>query len=100
MSTIDNTSPVAHNSYFEGMVQSLGVDTDKGKATVGVMKPGKYTFGTSAPEVMIIITGDLNVKLPGAEWAVYGPQQTFSIAADRSFDVSCDSDVAYICYYK
>lgn len=93
------SSPVTHNSYFDGMVQSLGVATQKGKATVGVMKPGQYTFGTAAPEVMIIITGDLNVKLPGNDWAVYGEKETFAIAANQSFDVSCDQDVAYICYY-
>jgi uncharacterized protein YaiE (UPF0345 family) len=98
MSTTDRT-PVSHNSYFDGLVQSLGVATDKGKATVGVMKPGKYTFGTAAPEVMIIVSGELNVKLPGSEWEVYQPQGEFSIAANQSFDVSCDNDVAYICYY-
>ena len=94
-----DTSVVTHNSYFEGKVQSLGVATEKGKATVGVMKAGKYTFGTSAPEEMIVITGELSVKLPEAEWAIYLPQQAFSIGANQSFDVSCDNDVSYICYY-
>lgn len=98
MSTAD-TNQILHNSYFEGKVQSLGVETEKGKATVGVMKPGKYTFGTAAPEVMIIISGELNVKLPDAEWAIYHPQGTFSIGPNQSFDVSCAHDVSYICYY-
>ncbi|RKR81520.1 hypothetical protein BDD43_1667 [Mucilaginibacter gracilis] len=99
MSTTNNESPVAHNSYFDGTVQSLALATDKGKATVGVMKPGKYTFGTAAPEEMIVVAGELNVKLPGEDWAVYYAHQPFSIAANQSFDVSCDNDVAYICYY-
>lgn len=99
MNTADNT-PVSHNSYFEGMVQSLGLSTEKGKATVGVMKAGKYTFGTSSAEEMVIISGQLNAKLPGAEWSVYLPQQSFSVAANEPFDVSCDTDVAYICYYQ
>ena len=35
---------VSHNVYFEGNVQSLGLETEKGKATGGVMKKGNYTF--------------------------------------------------------
>lgn len=99
MSTL-NSIPVSHNSYFEGMVQSLGLITEKGKATVGVMKAGKYTFGTSSPEEMVIISGELSAKLPQAEWSIYLAQQSFSISANESFDVSCEMDVAYICYYQ
>ena len=99
MSTTENMSPIKHNSYFDGAVQSLGINTDKGNATVGVMKPGKYTFGTSAPEVMVIVAGVLDAKLPGADWKTYQAQEEFSIEANQSFDVSCDNDVAYICYY-
>lgn len=100
MSTTNNTEPVKHNSYFDGAVQSLALLTEKGKATVGVMKAGKYTFGTSTAEEMVVISGELSAKLPDAEWAIYLPQQSFSIAANESFDVSCDTDVAYICYYE
>jgi uncharacterized protein YaiE (UPF0345 family) len=99
MDTETNASGIKHNTYFDGMVQSLGLDTNKGYATVGVMKPGKYTFGTAAPELVIVISGELNVKLPGADWVVYGPQGEFAVGANQSFDVSCDKDVAYICYY-
>ncbi len=91
---------IKHNTYFEGKVQSLGLDTDKGKATVGVMVPGGYTFSTSSAEVMVIISGTLNVKLPGEDWQIYGPQQTFEVAAHAAFDVNCVADVAYICYYS
>lgn len=99
MNPTETPTSVTHNTYFDGMVQSLGVITEKGKATVGVMKPGKYTFGTSAPEEMVIVSGELSVKLPEQEWAVYLPQQAFTIAANESFEVSCKQDVAYICYY-
>jgi uncharacterized protein YaiE (UPF0345 family) len=94
-----NNAPVLHNSYFDGMVQSLALVTEKGKATVGVMKPGEYTFGTSAPEVMVIVAGILLAKLPGDDWKTYSNGDEFEIGANQSFDVSCDSDVAYICYY-
>jgi uncharacterized protein YaiE (UPF0345 family) len=99
MSITDNT-PVSHNSYFDGMVQSLALLTEKGKGTVGVMKAGKYTFGTSSAEEMVVISGELSARLPECEWAIYLPQQSFSIAANESFDVSCATDVAYICYYQ
>ncbi len=46
-----------HNTYFEGKVQSLGVKTPDGYATVGVMEPGQYTFKTDCEEHMIIIAG-------------------------------------------
>lgn len=98
MST-ENTNAVKHNSYFDGAVQSLALQTIRGKATVGVMKPGQYTFGTAASEVMVIVTGVLLAKLPGEDWKTYSTGDEFEIDADQSFDVSCDSDVAYICYY-
>lgn len=50
---------VSHNVYFAGKVQSLGLETERGSATVGVMKKGNYTFSTSSPEKMVIITADI-----------------------------------------
>ena len=35
-----------HNSYFEGKVRSLAIGTTDGPATVGVIEPGIYSFGT------------------------------------------------------
>ncbi|MBW4888612.1 pyrimidine/purine nucleoside phosphorylase [Mucilaginibacter sp. HMF5004] len=90
---------ISHNSYFEGKVQSLGLQTTQGKATVGVMLPGKYKFGTNTQETMVIVSGELNVNLHDAEWKIYTAQESFIVAADTSFYVSCDEDVAYICYY-
>ena len=57
-----------HNIYFEGKVQSLGLTTSEGTATVGVISPGKFTFSTSSEEQMVIISGTLEVKLPRKEW--------------------------------
>jgi uncharacterized protein YaiE (UPF0345 family) len=91
---------IKHNTYFEGKVQSLALDTENGKATLGVMLPGEYTFGTSTAEVMTIISGELNVKLPNGVWEYYYPNESFEIAAKQSFQVNCEKDVAYICYYE
>lgn len=89
-----------HNAYFDGKVQSLGVNTTGGYATVGVISPGTYTFSTAAPERIVIITGVLNVKLPGEEWIKISTGEEVSIREQVSFDVQADKDVAYICYYK
>lgn len=89
---------VSHNVYFEGKVQSLGLETGKGKATLGVMKKGTYVFSASSPEKMIVITGSMKVKLTDT-YQVYGAQEEFDVAAGTSFEVSCDQDVAYLCYY-
>ena len=90
---------VEHNLYFEGKVQSLGLHTDNGKATVGVMKKGTYTFSASEPERMKIISGILDVKLKDSEFKKYHEQEEFEVAAGTSFDVICEDDVAYICFY-
>jgi uncharacterized protein YaiE (UPF0345 family) len=90
---------VSHNVYFEGRVQSLGLETEKGKATLGVMKKGIYTFSASTPEKMVVISGSMEVKLAGGEFNKYDEQDEFDVAAGTSFDVVCNADVAYLCYY-
>jgi uncharacterized protein YaiE (UPF0345 family) len=91
---------IKHNVYFEGNVQSLGLATAKGKATVGVMKKGSYTFSTSSAEEMIVIAGVLSVSLDGINFKNYSANEQFDVAANASFDVRCEADVAYICYYE
>lgn len=103
MSNSDHSSEhnklVSHNVYFEGKVQSLGLETLKGKATVGVMKKGTYTFSASSPEEMVIVSGMMQVKLNGGSFKAYNEYENFHVAAGTSFDIICDDDVAYICYY-
>jgi uncharacterized protein YaiE (UPF0345 family) len=88
-----------HNVYFEGKVQSLTVETQQGRATVGVITPGKYKFSTSTQERMVVTSGTLNVTLPKGEKKVVGPTQEFIVEANASFDVEATGDVSYICYY-
>gem|GEM_PF-1981801 len=89
-----------HNVYFDGKVQSLGVNTEEGYATVGVITPGKYTFAAEFEEHVVIIVGTLRVKLPGQEWRVVGRNEKYVIPPKTSFDIEAGKDVAYICYYK
>ena len=88
------------NEYFDGKVKSIALQTETLPATVGVMAPGEYTFGTSQDEVMTVVSGALTVKLPGAEeWQTFGQGESFSVAANTSFDLKVAIDTAYFCTY-
>lgn len=89
---------ISHNVYFDGKVQSLGMSTENGKATIGVMKKGTYTFSASSPEKMVVVSGVMKVKLNDS-CQEYGIQEEFDVAAGASFEVTCKADVAYICFY-
>lgn len=94
-------SAMKHSVYFDGKVQSLGVNTDEGYATVGGMEPGKYTFSTSQEEHMNVIVGSMKVKLPGSDtWQVFSAGQKFVVAPGKSFDLELEKDAVYVCYYK
>lgn len=89
------------NEYFEGNVKSISLATSEGPATVGVMAKGSYEFGTSTKEILIVTTGELKVKLPGAaEWKTFRPYEQFEVAAGRTFQLEVPADASYICYYK
>lgn len=89
------------NEYFEGKVKSIGFETSKGRATIGVMAAGEYEFGTSTIEHMTVISGAMQVMLPGeAEWTNYKPFETFIVAKDVKFKVKMTEDTSYRCLYK
>lgn len=90
---------MTHNIYFDGQVQSLGFNSEDGRATVGVITPGRYAFSTESEERVVIIAGQLRVKLPGEEWKAVRKGENYIVARDSSFEVEADSDSAYICYY-
>lgn len=89
-----------HNSYFDGNVQSLGINTNEGYATVGVIAPGKYTFGTEKQEKMVITVGSLQVRIAGEPDKTVSAGSHFIVDAGTSFEVECAADVSYICYYR
>jgi len=89
-----------HNVYFEGRVQSLSLETEEGRATVGVITPGKYGFATATEERMLITSGELKAKLPGQDWAIFKAGQEFIVKEKLSFEVDAEKDVSYICYYR
>lgn len=89
-----------HNTYFDGKVQSLSLETETGKATIGVITPGRYAFSTSTEERMVVTSGILTVKLPGREWKEIPVGMEFIVAANQTFEVEVKQDASYICQYK
>jgi uncharacterized protein YaiE (UPF0345 family) len=88
------------NEYFDGKVKSIAFNTADGPATMGVMAPGEYEFGTSTVEHMTVISGTMVVQLPGEqEWKEYKPFDLFVVPKDRKFRLRISSDAAYLCHY-
>jgi uncharacterized protein YaiE (UPF0345 family) len=89
------------NEYFNGNVKSIGFKEGEGAATVGVIAPGEYEFGTSTIEVMTVISGKLGAMLPGANaWKDFGSGQSFTVSAGQKFKVRASVDTAYLCLYR
>jgi len=89
------------NEYFDGNVKSIAFDEAEGPATIGVMAAGSYEFGTSQVEFMTVFSGSLTVQLPGeTDWKTFGPNETFEVAANTSFQVKVDVVTSYICRYR
>ena len=90
-----------NNEYFEGKVKSIGFTSHRGPATVGVLEPGEYEFGTSTIEYMTVVSGKMTVLLPDEnEWTEYGPFETFIIGKNKKFKVKNEVACAYLCDYR
>ena len=89
------------NEYFEGRVKSIAFENEDGPATIGVMAPGEYEFGTSTVEYMKVISGTLTVMLPGqSEWKDFREGETFIVEKDSTFKLKVREQSAYRCIYK
>jgi hypothetical protein len=88
------------NEYFDAKVASIAFQTSTLPATVGVMAPGEYEFGTNIRETMKVISGALTVKLPGQDnWQAFAAGSEFVVAANVKFQVKVAEDTAYLCTY-
>lgn len=89
------------NEYFDGGVMSIGFENSEGRVTAGVMAPGEYEFGTSEDELMKVMSGELIIKLPGAdEFQAFPAGTEFNVAANQKFQVKVEQATAYLCYYS
>ncbi|MEY8205160.1 MAG: pyrimidine/purine nucleoside phosphorylase [Bermanella sp.] len=89
------------NEYFDGNVKSIAFNTETLPATVGVMAPGEYEFGTSQKETMTVVSGALTIKLPGSDqWTTFKQGEQFKVDANVSFGVKVAVATAYLCTYQ
>ncbi len=99
----DNISIIKKaNVYFGGQVTSRTVVfADGSKKTLGFMQAGDYEFGTEAPELMEMLGGAMDVKLPGSEeWVTYAEGSSFNVPGNSKFAMKVKEGGAdYCCSY-
>ncbi|WP_120995170.1 pyrimidine/purine nucleoside phosphorylase [Stutzerimonas urumqiensis] len=89
------------NEYFDGSVKSIAFEMEAGPATIGVMAAGEYEFGTSQKEIMHVVSGSLEVKLPGSDgWEIFAAGSRFNVPANSKFQLKVKTDSAYLCEYR
>ncbi|MEA2073655.1 MAG: pyrimidine/purine nucleoside phosphorylase [Campylobacterota bacterium] len=101
MSQIENATIVkAANIYYDGKVTSRTVNLADGTTqSLGIMLPGEYTFGTNEAEIMEMLSGELDIKLPGEEWKTLNTPESFNVPANSSFDLKIKTVTDYCCSY-
>lgn len=98
----DATVHTKANVYHDGGVISHTVMLPGGvKKTLGLIRPGKYHFGTAAPERMELVAGNCAVKLDGQEAVrAYAAGQVFEIPGNSGFDIEVRQGLCeYICTF-
>jgi uncharacterized protein YaiE (UPF0345 family) len=102
MSEFKNVTVVKEaNIYFDGKVTSRTVlFPDGAKKTFGVMLPGEYEFSTGDKELMEILSGELDVLLPGeAAWKPFKGGQSFEVAPNAKFKLKVKKLTDYCCSF-
>jgi len=101
MSKLENVTVVkAANIYYDGKVTSRTVELADGSIqSLGIMLPGEYTFGTNEAEIMEMLSGELEIKLPNEEWKTLNTPESFNVPANSSFDLKIKSVTDYCCSY-
>lgn len=89
------------NEYFDGKVKSIAFTSVEGPATVGVMAVGEYEFGTDSIEIMTVVSGTMDIKLPDTdEWKTFQAGESFEVAKGVKFGVRVSVETSYLCLYK
>lgn len=90
------------NIYFDGKVVSHTVRfPDDSKKTLGLIYPGRFHFGTAAPERMEIIAGACSVVLDGTSDVIaVEAGSSFDVAGNSGFTITVEEGVCeYICSF-
>jgi purine/pyrimidine-nucleoside phosphorylase len=90
------------NVYFDGGVTSRTVlFSDGTKKTLGIMMPGEYEFNTGAAEIMEILSGELDVQLPGdSGWKAVKGGESFNVPANSKFTMKVKTISDYCCSFE
>jgi purine/pyrimidine-nucleoside phosphorylase len=102
MMTFNNVTIIKKaNVYFDGKVTSRTVIFPDGtRKTLGIMFPGEYEFGTAEKEIMEILSGNLDVILPGVDkWANFKEGDIFEVPAQSKFKLKVNNLTDYCCSY-
>ncbi len=102
MATFENVSVVKKaNVYFEGRVTSRTIRfADGSRKSLGIMLPGEYEFGTAEKEIMEILSGDLEVMLPGAtQWKAVKGGEAFDVPPSAKFKMRVKTLSDYCCSF-
>lgn len=89
------------NVYFDGKVVSRTVKFSDGtEKTLGFMQTGEYTFNTGAPELMEIMSGRLEVLLPGTDsWQTVEAGESFNVQGNSKFTMKVSAAADYCCSF-
>lgn len=90
------------NVYFDGRVVSHTIYfEDSTKKTLGLIYPGKFHFGTAAPERMEIIAGACEVTLDSTKEVLsIEAGSAFDVAGNSGFTIKVDDGICeYICSF-
>ena len=89
------------NVYFDGKVSSRTFYLEDGsRKTLGFMLGGDYEFGTAAAERMEILSGEMEVTLPGeTEPKLYKEGDAFDVPADSKYRAVVKTFADYYCSY-
>jgi uncharacterized protein YaiE (UPF0345 family) len=103
MSSFTNVTVDAKaNVYFDGRVVSHTVHfTDGTKKTLGLIYPGKFHFGTAAPERMEILAGACEITRDGtSELIEIVAGSAFDVAGNSGFTIKVTEGICeYICSF-
>ena len=88
------------NIYYDGNVTSRTITLSDGSTqSLGIMLPGDYTFGTNEAEIMEMLSGELDIRLPNEDWKTLNTPESFNVPANSSFDLKIKTVTDYCCSY-
>jgi hypothetical protein len=89
------------NVYFDGKVTSRTIIfPDGSKKTLGIMLAGEYEFNTADKEIMEILSGEMEVLLPGADgWKTFKVGEAFEVPPQSKFGLRVKILTDYCCSF-